>query len=447
MPGIDTDLLVIGAGMAGLTAAARAVAGGRSVVVVEKSATIGGSAQFAGYAWTAPSHEVMEEVNPNGDPALRRALVDRFADGIAWIRSLGIECADAVTVLRYGTGHQFDTNGYIDECRRRIRDHGGELYMSAETLSLLTQDGGVIGARVRLATGEECEIRSHATILATGGFQASPELSGEHIHPAATEMQLRSNPTSAGDGLRLAEAVGAASGTDRSGFYGHLIPTGVRFRDTADFVALSLYYSEHALLFNLDNRRFTDETVGDHLTTMDLLEQPESRGLLVADARVYREWITGSYVEGAAALDKFDLAQRRGGRCGIAENLDEFAYLPEEWGYDGAAIADQIRALDAAGPDSQPPRRYDSQALDEGPYYIVEACPALTFPFHGIRIDEHGGVLNAKGDTISGLFAAGSDTGGLYNRAYTGGIAPALVFGLAAADRAVADLTPPVSTC
>lgn len=190
-------------------------------------------------------------------------------------------------------------------------------------------------------------------------------------------------------------------------------------------MALSLYYSEHALLFNLDNRRFTDETVGDHLTTMDLLEQPESRGLLVADARVYREWITGSYVEGAAAIDKFDLAQRRGGRCGIAESLDEFAYLPEEWGYDGAAIADQIRALNAAGPDAQPPRRYDSKPLDEGPYYLVEACPALTFPFHGIRIDEHGRVLDATGGTISGLFAAGSDTGGLYNRAYTGGIAPA----------------------
>ncbi len=85
--------------------------------------------------------------------------------------------------------------------------------------------------------------------------------------------------------------------------------------------------------------------------------------------------------------------------------------------------------------------------LDEGPYYLVEACPALTFPFHGIRIDEHGRVLDATGGTISGLFAAGSDTGGLYNRAYTGGIAPALVFGLAAADRAVADLTAPVSTC
>ncbi|KXF53126.1 cytochrome C [Rhodococcus sp. SC4] len=438
MPGIDTDVLVIGAGMAGLTAAARTLSRSGSVIVVEKSATVGGSAQFAGYAWTASSHEVMDEVNPNGDPALRRALVDGFTPGIEWIRSLGVDCADAVTVLRYGTGHQLDTNQYIDECRKRLRA-GGELLTGTSTVGLLTEDGAVVGARIRLADGTERKIRARATILATGGFQANPEAASKHIHPAASAMQLRSNPISVGDGLRLAEAVGAATGKHRSGFYGHLIPTGVRFRDPSDFVALSLYYSEHALLFNLDNRRFTDETVGDHLTTMALLEQPESRGLLVADERVHRDWITGSYVEGAVAIDKFDLAQRRGGRCGFAESLDDFAYLPEEWGYDGAAIAEQIREINAAGSAVQPPRSYDAEPLDRGPYYVIEACPALTFPFHGVRIDENGRVLAAAGGTIEGLFAAGSDTGGLYDHAYTGGIAPALVFGLAAADRAAAD--------
>ncbi|MFZ2175057.1 MAG: FAD-binding protein [Rhodococcus sp. (in: high G+C Gram-positive bacteria)] len=438
MPGIDTDVLVIGAGMAGLTAGARSLGRGSSVIVVEKSTTVGGSAQFAGYAWTAPSHEVMDEVNPNGDPALRHALVDGFAGGIEWIRSLGVECADAVTVLRYGTGHQFDTNQYIDECRRRIRA-GGELLLGSTPLELLTEDGSVVGARVQLADGSERDIRARATILATGGFQANPDAVDEHIHPAASAMQLRSNPTSVGDGLRLAEAVGAATGKDRAGFYGHLIPTGVTFRDPSDFVALSLYYSEHALLFNLDNRRFTDETVGDHLTTMDLLEQPESRGLLVADERVYRDWITGSYVEGAVAIDKFDLAQRRGGRCGFAESLDDLAYLPEEWGYDGAAIAEQIREINGAGSTVRPSRIHDAAPLDKGPYYVIEACPALTFPFHGVRIDEHGRVLAASGGTIEGLFAAGSDTGGLYDHAYAGGIAPALVFALAAADRAAAD--------
>ncbi|MEV5838792.1 FAD-binding protein [Nocardia sp. NPDC052112] len=440
MPEVNTDVLVIGGGMAGLTAAARALHLGKSVIVAEKAATVGGSAQFAGYAWTTPAHAIMDEVNPRGDIELRRALVNGFGPGIAWIRSLGVECADAVTVLRYGSGHQFDTNSYIDECRRRIRAQG-ELLTETDTRALLTEDGSVVGARIRLPDGTQREIRSAATILATGGFQANPELVEKYIHPAASAMQLRSNPNSVGDGLRLANAVGAATSSARSGFYGHLIPTGVQFRDPSDFVALSLYYSEHALLFNLDNRRFTDETVGDHLTTMELLDQPESRGLLVADERVYRDWITGSYVEGADALDKFELAQRRGGRCGIAESLDDFAYLPTEWGYNGVEIAAQIRASNAAGPAVRPPRTYDARPLDHGPYYVIEVCPALTFPFYGIRIDRHGRVLAASGGTINGLFAAGADIGGLYDRAYAGGIAAALVFGLAAADRAAADRT------
>ena len=65
-------------------------------------------------------------------------------------------------------------------------------------------------------------------------------------------MQLRSNPHSNGAGYRLATAVGAATGSENAGFYGHLVPSGIPFADPADFVDLSLYYSEHALLFNLD---------------------------------------------------------------------------------------------------------------------------------------------------------------------------------------------------
>jgi hypothetical protein len=202
---------------------------------------------------------------------------------------------------------------------------------------------------------------------------------------------------------------------------------------------MSLYYSEHALLFNLNNERFVDETLGDHLTTMALLDQPESRGLLIADARVHRDWMLASYVEGAIALDKFDLANRRGGRVGMAEDLDEFEYLPEEWGYDGKAIAAAVaefnRAADA-GDHLSPSRARDRAPLAEGPYYFIEAAPAITFPFHGIRIDDRARVLGADGAPIAGLLAAGSDTGGLWYRAYAGGIASALVFGLTAATTA-----------
>ncbi|MDV6230060.1 FAD-dependent oxidoreductase [Rhodococcus cercidiphylli] len=433
------DLLVIGAGMAGLTAAAKSARNGKKVCLVEVGGDIGGSARFAGYAWTAPTHEIMNAENPRGDATLKRALVDRFADGVEWIRSVGIDVDNAQRILDFGgQGHKFDTNHYIDTCRRIVTEAGGELVLRADTESLLLENGTVAGATVRV-DGAIRQFRSPNTLLATGGFQGDKDLLAEHVHPDAGKMQLRSNPTSCGAGYRLASAVGASTGSEDAGFYGHLIPSGVELSDPSDFVDMSLYYSEHALLFNLNNERFVDETLGDHLTTMALLDQPESRGLLIADARVHRDWMLASYVEGAIALDKFDLGNKRGGRVGMAEDLEEFEYMPEEWGYEGkviaAAIAEFNRAADA-GEHLSPARARDRSSLAAGPYYFIEAAPAVTFPFHGIRIDDRARVLNKDGVPIAGLLAAGSDTGGLWHRAYAGGIASALVFGLTAADTA-----------
>lgn len=163
---------------------------------------------------------------------------------------------------------------------------------------------------------------------------------------------------------------------------------------------MSLYYSEHALLLNLRGERFVDETLGDHLTAMALLDQPESRGLLIADARVFRDRIIGSYVEGAVAVDKFALASRRGGRVGLAEDLDELAYLPEEWGYHGETVRNAVKLFNehaSTGPAPSPGREQDGLPLDEPPYYVIETVPAITFPFHGVRIDDRARVLDADG--------------------------------------------------
>jgi succinate dehydrogenase/fumarate reductase flavoprotein subunit len=435
------DVLVLGGGMAGLTAAARAAHDGATVLVVEVADVLGGSVRFAGYAWTAPSREVIDEVVPEGDPELLHALVDRFADGVDWIRSLGVHVGEAQPILGFGSGHAFDTNQYVDTCRRRVLERG-EILTSTRTLSLRYDGARVTGARLELSDGSTREVRAAATVIATGGFQADPALRAAHVHPNAADIPLRSNAASRGDGLRLAKEVGAATGVDNAGFYGHLIPSGIPFADSGDFVGLSLYYSEHALLFNLANERFVDESVGDHLTTMALLEQSEARGLLVADARVHRDWIVTPYVAGAESNDKFAAASRRGGRCGIAESLDELALLPAEWGYDGKAIAQAVADYNEtvrAGHDPAPGRRLDKLPLDEPPYYVIETIPAITFPFYGIRIDSSARVLDERGDPIPGLLAAGSDTGGLYVRAYAGGIASALVFGLAAAQTALAE--------
>lgn len=197
---------------------------------------------------------------------------------------------------------------------------------------------------------------------------------------------------------------------------------GVSLSDPARFVDLALYYSEHALLFDLTGERFVDETVGDHLTTMALLERPGARGLLVADTRVHREWISASYVEGIPGVDKFQLCHRAGARSAVAESLEDFAWMPEEWGYPGARIRDRVEEFNSAvrgGGETVPGRLLDRQPLDEPPFYVIEAVPAITLTFGGLLIDAEAHALSADGRrTVPGLLVAGADAGGLYRRAY-----------------------------
>jgi flavin-dependent dehydrogenase len=192
------DLLVIGAGMAGLTAGARAARNGLTVVVVEIGGDVGGSARYAGYAWTAPSHEVMERHNPGGDASLKRALVDRFQDGIAWIRSTGVEAKDAQPILSFGQGHQFDTNHYVDTCRRIIVEAGGELLLATDTEQLLLEDGAVTGAELVTSDGTRRTVRATSTLLATGGFQGDVDLRNKLVHPTPTAWDCAPTPTAAG---------------------------------------------------------------------------------------------------------------------------------------------------------------------------------------------------------------------------------------------------------
>src|SRR5690242_13610172 len=225
------DLLVIGGGMAGLSAAARVAAEGGSVVLVEKAERTGGSARFAGFVWTAPTVEEMRRVNPDGDPELATALVDGFAGGVAWIRSLGVECRPAVPVLGFGRGHQVDTNHYLDTCERLLRDRGQEVLTGTRVRSLVLENGVVKGADCVLPDGSERRIEATWTLLATGGFQGDRSLRAEHVHPQAAHIGLRANPHSRGEGLALGRTAGAAFGKKDAGFYGHLMPAGVSLAD------------------------------------------------------------------------------------------------------------------------------------------------------------------------------------------------------------------------
>jgi succinate dehydrogenase/fumarate reductase flavoprotein subunit len=434
------DLLVFGGGMAGMSAAARACSDGASVILVEKGPAIGGSAMYAGFIWTAPTLEVMRDVNPNAEPALSARVVEQYSEALDWVRSLGVTVAEPVTVLGYGRGSATDMANYLLACDRLVRDHG-ELLVGWSAQRLLFEDGAVVGAEIQNQAGEQRVIRARSTLLATGGFGGDPALRAQHIHPLAADLPLRANPHSIGDGLRLGLSVGAAFGPPGAGFYGHLIPSKVAYNNPYEFTDLTFYHSEHGVLLNLAGQRFCDETIGDHLNALYVLDQPEARALLVYDQRVHDEWMMAPYVEGVEPLDKFQLAYRRGARSAVAEEIEEFEALPDEWGYPGPASRDTLlefnRQCELGAPT--PSRKLDAAPLIAPPFYVIEVVPAITFTFSGLRIDPQARVLDESGDVLPGLLAAGADAGGVFNRAYAGGLACALVFGLQAAATATAE--------
>jgi succinate dehydrogenase/fumarate reductase flavoprotein subunit len=432
------DLLVLGGGMAGLSAAAYACAHGASVVLVEKAPAVGGSAAYARYIHTPPTVDVMREVNPGGDPKLTTRLVEGFPAGLDWVRSFGVHVGDPVSVLGYSRGCQTDMASYLLACERLVRENG-EVLTNATAQRLLLDDGAVTGAVLRTAGGERT-IHARSTLLATGGFGGDPELRAQHIHPLARDLPLRANVCSTGDGLRLARPAGAGFGAPGAGFYGHLIPSQVAYTNPFEFVELTFYHGEHGIIVNLDGRRFCDETLGDHLNTLEVLEQREARALMITDQRVHEQWMLTPYVEGAETNDKFKLAYQRGARAAVAEEIDEFEALPEEWGYPGETVRDALKAFNeqcASGTPS-PGRARDAAPLLDPPYYVIEVIPAITHTYSGLTIDERARVLDEQGAPIPGLLAAGADAGGVSYRAYTGGLAAGLVFGLQAAATATA---------
>ena len=153
------DLLVFGGGMAGMSAAARACSEGASVVLVEKGPGIGGSAMYAGFVWTAPTVEVMREVNPDADPELsapgRRATTAT--------RSIGCDRSVSMSPIPspcsgIGRGSQTDMANYLLACDRLVREHGEAARRAWSAQRLLVEDGAVVGAeideRIRRAAGD-----------------------------------------------------------------------------------------------------------------------------------------------------------------------------------------------------------------------------------------------------------------------------------------------------
>jgi succinate dehydrogenase/fumarate reductase flavoprotein subunit len=346
------DLVVAGAGMAGLAAAAEARRLGAEPLVLEKLPQPGGSMRLSsGVVWRHREFDVFRSECPDGDERLQQLLFERLDADIAWLESLGAPVVERETGNPLTSGTRFDPRGLT-----------GALVAAAGGLAGGPAAGGLAGPAaaggVRLGEPLGEPPAAVPLILATGGFAANRDLLREHVTPEADHAFLRAAAGSTGDGLRIGLAAGASASRGLDQVYARAMPAPPARIGEDDLVRLSQLYARHAHVTNERGERYETATWSEIDVAQWQLRQPRARA-----------W--------------FSVPSER-----LGERVRE------------RSVAEMIDAAEQAG---GPVRR-------DGEHVTVETVAGVTTTLGGLSIDEQ--VLAAPGVFACGADAGGVATGG-----------------------------------
>lgn len=443
------DVLVCGAGMAGLCAGVSAAERGARTLVIEKGAAPGGSMLMSGGTiWTAPDMAIMERFVPGGDRVRQQRLVDGIAAGLTWLDSLGVRRTAPIASDRQ-VGAEVDTTDLTDRLVSAIEGLGGRVATDTSLLSIARAPDDLLAVTVERGASEgsaggTATILARSIILATGGFGGSDELLREYVGPGAAALLLRANPRSTGDGLRAILGAGGRTSPSMSTFYGHTMPGLPADVPPARWVSVTQYYSQDAILVNAGGERFFDESrsMADETAPFEIVRQPGGVAWLVMDRRIHDdEPMPGR--SPAQAGRPYANAVAAGAPNITAGSVAELADGLATLGVDRAGFLATVeafnRAVEAeATAELAIPRLGSPFGLVEPPFRAIAVRPGITFTLGGIDVDSDLRVLDAAGVPMPGIYAAGADAGGTFDGGYMGGLVLGLVQGRAAGQASAA---------
>lgn len=439
----ETDIVVIGAGGAGLSAAIEAAQNDANVIVVEKNGFMGGNTNYATGGMNAAGTPYQEaegiEDSPElyyedtlkggkdlNDPELLTVLTTQSAPALAWLESIGADLSEigrsgGQSVNRIHKGPEGMPVGthLMEVFTKNVDELDIDVRLYTKAVELLHDGNTVTGVKVEYKDGQTYNISAKAVILATGGFGANPELV-EKYNAELKGFGTTNTPGATGDALGLVEPLQVAL-TDIEQIQTH--PTVV---PVVNEMITEGMRGDGAILINRAGERFTDELLTRDVVSQAILAQEEDTAFLVLDSTVFNA--ASTY---AKYLDQ-----------GFLKEGATLAEIAEIIGCDPAVLEASVNTYNesvTAGSDAAFGRTSLDVSLTEAPYYTVEVAPAIHHTMGGVKINPTGEVINMDGTPVVGLFAAGEVTGGVHGGNRIGGnaVTDIVVFGRIAGQSAV----------
>jgi len=460
------DVLVIGGGGSGMSAAISAATSGASVIILEKCAEVGGSTAMSVGSFTAAntSYQYRAGVNDsidlfvedmkvaNGEfearenKELRRILAENAGPTVEWLSSIGVQFLGPTPEPPYEKPRMHNvlpnSKAYREALLRECRKRGVAIYTSMRVDRLLRNaDGEIIGAS---ANGQDYFGR-RGVILATGDYSASTELKAKYVGEAAAKVPPV-NPSNTGDGFYLGTAAGGVMMQMDRLYEGLRFAPSTRpdpikmlpsvpgltrlMRVVVERLPKSLLayvirgaltswigpnntmYGAGAILVGPDGQRLANED-SDKLMARAVADTAANTGYMIFDAKVAKKFSAWpnpvSTFPGVAYAYVQDYKRFRPDVYHEAATLDELA---TGLGIEPAALRASVSRWNeqvTGGADTEFGRERLGDGVTEGPYYALGPMNAyVTLADGGLAVDTQLRVTTEDGDVIPGLWAAGS---------------------------------------
>ena len=440
---LDTDVVIIGAGGAGMTAAINTAQAGKDVILLEKMPYAGGNTTKAtGGMNAAETHyqaeqgiddsveqfveDTMEGGHNINDKDLVTTLAENSAEAIDWLDSIGaplpkVSFSGGATNARIHAPEDGSGVGayLVTSLLKKMDELDINVMYDTKATSLISKDVTVTGVKAE-SRDTEYTINAKAVILATGGFGNNEDMIVQYRKDLKGTVTT-SAPGITGDGIVMAEDVGADL-VDIEQIQLH--PT---VEQKTSMLITESVRGDGAILVNQDGKRFTDELLTRDVVSAAELEQPGSYAYIIFDQRLR---------DGLKAIEKYV-------STGITVQGDTIEELAEKIDVDPATLAETLKnwnqyVADQNDPDFGRTTGMD-QDLSQAPFYAIKIAPGIHHTMGGVHIDTDARVIDKDGNPIPGLFAAGEVVGGVHGGNRLGGnaVADVVVFGKIASESAV----------